>query len=233
MRNQVAYDVPLPLERCQCCLSVCCTTLTPRRNHPIFALHLHLPFVRSFHQSHLIPHCTRIPRTLSHLATCEVKYLSGYVQLHPTPRQPHQVDTSPPDAPRHHLPKLCRAASSFFSPIFIEHFPLSSMASPAFSPSLPLARPALSTHSSKCPVAAVRASAVEYGRIQHCGVLVKDTEASKSFYMNVFGMEDEDYLRNPKLPFNGSFLRAGASQIHLMELPNPDPLTGRPAHGGR
>jgi glyoxylase I family protein len=28
-------------------------------------------------------------------------------------------------------------------------------------------------------------------------------------------------------------LRLGDGQIHLLELPNPDPVTGRPAHGGR
>ncbi|PXF45338.1 hypothetical protein BWQ96_04858 [Gracilariopsis chorda] len=75
--------------------------------------------------------------------------------------------------------------------------------------------------------------ALSYGRIQHAGVLVRDTQVAKRFYMAVFGMADDDHLRNPKLPFNGAFLRAGASQIHLMELPSPDPLEGRPEHGGR
>ena len=28
-------------------------------------------------------------------------------------------------------------------------------------------------------------------------------------------------------------MRGGAQQIHLMELPNPDPTKGRPEHGGR
>lgn len=74
---------------------------------------------------------------------------------------------------------------------------------------------------------------VHYGRIQHAGVLVKDTLVSKKFYMDVLGMLDDDALRNPKLPFKGAFLRAGASQIHLMELPSPDPEEGRPEHGGR
>jgi glyoxylase I family protein len=31
-----------------------------------------------------------------------------------------------------------------------------------------------------------------------------------------------------------AWLRIGdAQQMHLLELPNPDPTTGRPAHGGR
>lgn len=74
---------------------------------------------------------------------------------------------------------------------------------------------------------------MQYGRIQHAGVLVKDTAASKKFYMEVLGMLDDSQLRNSKLPFKGAFLKAGSSQIHLMELPNPDPEEGRPDHGGR
>eukprot|EP00903_Cladosiphon_okamuranus_P008846 g8470.t1 len=74
----------------------------------------------------------------------------------------------------------------------------------------------------------------EFGGVQHAGVLVKDTKASKEFYVNVLGFEDESSLRpDDKLPFDGAFVRAGATQIHLMELPNPDPVDGRPEHGGR
>jgi hypothetical protein len=36
-----------------------------------------------------------------------------------------------------------------------------------------------------------------------------------------------------KLPYRGAWLWIGPEMIHLMELPNPDPLDGRPAHGGR
>ncbi|CAM9990218.1 unnamed protein product, partial [Scytosiphon promiscuus] len=56
----------------------------------------------------------------------------------------------------------------------------------------------------------------------------------KDFYVDVLGFEDESSLRpDDKLPFDGAFVRAGATQIHLMELPNPDPVDGRPEHGGR
>ena len=72
-----------------------------------------------------------------------------------------------------------------------------------------------------------------YGSIQHCGVLVRDTAESLEFYKKAFGFLDETHLRNPKLPYKGGWLRAGSSQIHLMELPNPDPVAGRPDHGGR
>ena len=36
-----------------------------------------------------------------------------------------------------------------------------------------------------------------------------------------------------KLPYKGAWLWVGPEMIHLMELPNPDPMDGRPEHGGR
>jgi len=38
-----------------------------------------------------------------------------------------------------------------------------------------------------------------------------------------------------KLPYRGAWLMVGPEMIHLMELPNPDPVApeARPAHGGR
>jgi glyoxylase I family protein len=36
-----------------------------------------------------------------------------------------------------------------------------------------------------------------------------------------------------KLPYEGAWLWIGPEMIHLMELPNPDPMEGRPTHGGR
>lgn len=71
-----------------------------------------------------------------------------------------------------------------------------------------------------------------YGGIAHAGVLVSDTRASLGFYLDTLGFQDDTHLR-PNLPFPGAFVRGGAQQIHLMELPNPDPTTGRPEHGGR
>ena len=78
----------------------------------------------------------------------------------------------------------------------------------------------------------VREERIEYSGIAHAGVLCKNTEQSLDFYVSVLGMEDETYLR-PNLPFPGAFIRGGNQQIHLMELPNPDPLENRPEHGGR
>ncbi len=33
--------------------------------------------------------------------------------------------------------------------------------------------------------------------------------------------------------FPGAWLQIGEQQIHLLEVPNPDPVEGRPEHGGR
>jgi len=76
---------------------------------------------------------------------------------------------------------------------------------------------------------------IQYGGLAHAGVLVQDVDASKAFYMDVFSFIDESHMRPTTLPFRGAFLRfgSGGDQIHLMELPNPDPTSGRPAHGGR
>lgn len=32
--------------------------------------------------------------------------------------------------------------------------------------------------------------------------------------------------------FDGVWYQVGAAQIHLLHLPNPDPVAGRPEHGG-
>jgi len=66
----------------------------------------------------------------------------------------------------------------------------------------------------------------------HASVLVKDTGRALEFYTGVLGLE-QDHDR-PNLPYPGAWLKLGESgQIHLIELPNPDPVTGRPQHGGR
>ena len=36
---------------------------------------------------------------------------------------------------------------------------------------------------------------ISYGGIQHCGIIVSDSERSKKFYVNVFGFVDESHLR--------------------------------------
>jgi glyoxylase I family protein len=131
-------------------------------------------------------------------------------------------------------------------------------ASAPSSASCAAARPALAS-AGESPAAA---GEVEIGGIQHAGVIVANTAKamvcfahgnltnvigvmadlffrllspsweSQEFYTGVLGLSDETHLR-PNLPFPGAFVRAGAQQIHIMELPNPDPIDGRPEHGGR
>ena len=66
--------------------------------------------------------------------------------------------------------------------------------------------------------------------LQHASLIVADTAASLRFYCDVIGLQQTD---RPDLGFPGAWLQLGAQQIHLLELDNPDPTTGRPEHGGR
>ncbi len=69
-----------------------------------------------------------------------------------------------------------------------------------------------------------------YG-IHHCSVVVADTDRSLKFYRDVLGLQCDP--ERPDLGFPGAWLQVGDHQIHLLELPNPDPIGGRPQHGGR
>jgi glyoxylase I family protein len=68
-------------------------------------------------------------------------------------------------------------------------------------------------------------------RFHHVSLLVADTARSLEFYSGVLGLEVEP--ARPDLGFPGAWLNIGGGQIHLLELNNPDPVTGRPEHGGR
>lgn len=68
-------------------------------------------------------------------------------------------------------------------------------------------------------------------QLHHVSVIVADTERALGFYVGVLGLEVDD--ARPDLGYPGAWLAVGDHQIHLLELPNPDPVTGRPAHGGR
>lgn len=67
--------------------------------------------------------------------------------------------------------------------------------------------------------------------IHHCSVIVADTQRALQFYVGVLGLSVDP--RRPDLGYPGAWLQIGGQQIHLLELPNPDPAAGRPAHGGR
>ncbi len=66
--------------------------------------------------------------------------------------------------------------------------------------------------------------------LHHASFIVADTAASLAFYSGVLGLQQMD---RPDLGFPGAWLRLGDQQLHLLELTNIDPTTGRPAHGGR
>ena len=68
-------------------------------------------------------------------------------------------------------------------------------------------------------------------QIHHVSLIIADTQRSLRFYRDLLGLEVEP--ARPELGFPGAWLRLGTQQIHLLELPNPDPVTGRPVHGGR
>ncbi len=67
--------------------------------------------------------------------------------------------------------------------------------------------------------------------IHHVSLIVADTARSLAFYRDILGLEPVP--ERPDLAFPGVWLWVGEQQIHLLELPNPDPVEGRPEHGGR
>jgi glyoxylase I family protein len=66
--------------------------------------------------------------------------------------------------------------------------------------------------------------------LNHASLIVANTERSLVFYCGILGLQQTE---RPNLGFPGAWLQLGAQQLHLLELDNPDPTTGRPAHGGR
>jgi glyoxylase I family protein len=72
---------------------------------------------------------------------------------------------------------------------------------------------------------------LEISQILHSSVIVKDTQTALSFYQGILGLKLDE--SRPDLGYAGAWLNVGQQQIHLLELPNPDPVKGRPAHGGR
>ncbi len=67
--------------------------------------------------------------------------------------------------------------------------------------------------------------------ILHVSFIVTDTRCALQFYQGVLGLKINHH--RPDLGYPGAWLDCGDQQIHLLELPNPDPVTGRPEHGGR
>lgn len=67
--------------------------------------------------------------------------------------------------------------------------------------------------------------------LHHVSLIVADTERALEFYQGVLGLEMDP--SRPDLKFPGAWLALGGRQLHLLEVPNPDPVKDRPAHGGR
>jgi glyoxylase I family protein len=62
-------------------------------------------------------------------------------------------------------------------------------------------------------------------------MVVSNTQKSLEFYSRILGMQQ---MKRPDLGFPGAWLAIGPQQqLHLLELENMDPVTGRPDHGGR
>ena len=66
--------------------------------------------------------------------------------------------------------------------------------------------------------------------LHHVSVLVADVTRSLRFYTDVLGLRA---LERPELGFPGAWLALGGQQLHVLQLPNPDPTRGRAEHAGR
>eukprot|EP00270_Netrium_digitus_P003717 TRINITY_DN1442_c0_g1_i1.p1 TRINITY_DN1442_c0_g1~~TRINITY_DN1442_c0_g1_i1.p1 ORF type:complete len:222 (+),score=30.40 TRINITY_DN1442_c0_g1_i1:45-668(+) len=69
--------------------------------------------------------------------------------------------------------------------------------------------------------------------LHHSGLLCQDLQKSLDFYHRLLGFPFNHSRPDNKLPYGGAWLWVGTGMIHLMVLPNPDPVEGRPEHGGR
>lgn len=71
--------------------------------------------------------------------------------------------------------------------------------------------------------------------VDHISMLVANVAAALPFYQQVLGCV---LIERPDLGFPGAWLRlagdgAHGVDVHLLQLPNPDPVDNRPVHGGR
>ncbi|KAL6754632.1 Glyoxalase/Bleomycin resistance protein/Dihydroxybiphenyl dioxygenase [Haematococcus lacustris] len=76
-------------------------------------------------------------------------------------------------------------------------------------------------------------SHIKFQGVHHVALLCADLDKALQFYETVLGLQVNPDRPHDKLPYRGAWLWIGTEMIHLMELPNPDPLSGRPEHGGR
>ena len=67
--------------------------------------------------------------------------------------------------------------------------------------------------------------------LHHVSIIVADTGQALRFYRDLLGIAL--CPDRPDLGYPGAWLQLGPQQIHLLELPNPDAVSGRPQHAGR
>ena len=67
--------------------------------------------------------------------------------------------------------------------------------------------------------------------LHHASLIVADTDVSLAFYRDLLELKVDGSRTD--LGYPGAWLWIGDRQLHLLELPNPDPVEGRPDHGGR
>lgn len=67
--------------------------------------------------------------------------------------------------------------------------------------------------------------------MDHCSLVVANTTKALEFYSGILELGLD--ITRPDLGYPGAWLIVGDKQIHLLELPNPDAIDGRPVHGGR
>jgi glyoxylase I family protein len=72
---------------------------------------------------------------------------------------------------------------------------------------------------------------IEIGPLLHASMLVNDLGKARAFYEGLLGLVPNSH--RPPMSFDGIWYDIGGAQIHLIRLPNPDPVGGRPEHGGR
>jgi len=67
--------------------------------------------------------------------------------------------------------------------------------------------------------------------LHHTSLMISDLEASIKFYTEILGLTQ---MERPDLGFPGAWFQLGENQqLHIILLPNMDPTSGRPEHGGR
>ncbi len=67
--------------------------------------------------------------------------------------------------------------------------------------------------------------------IHHVSFVVADVQRSLQFYRDILGLNTDP--QRPDIGYPGAWLEIGEQQIHLLQVPNPDPVTDRPMHVGR